>query len=209
MKSILISVRNELEEYKKAQYEDNEDLFKEEREKCNKLFDMLLEYDEYEIEEVEIETKNDFSVIYMPNSIYELNSSPIIKDVCKNNQGQTLINMIESIKKQEFKGLKRFAGKYTEFYELRLSQQRVVFHFLTPNTAVIISAFTKKSDNAKKYRLDLANRINKYKGIRNNLKKLLKKLDTEEINKYQRQIEQQFTTDANNKVLVKEGAKNG
>ena len=83
MKNILLAVRNELDAYEVAKYEDEDDLFSEERQNCERLFSILLDYDEYEEEEIKIDVQSDFHVVYLPNSVRELDNSPIIKDVCK------------------------------------------------------------------------------------------------------------------------------
>lgn len=201
MKNILLAVRNELDAYEVAKYEDEDDLFSEERQNCERLFSILLDYDEYEEEEIKIDVQSDFHVVYLPNSVRELDNSPIIKDVCKNCQKDILVRMINSIKEQEFKGLKRFTCHYLEFYELRANQQRVVFHFLMPNVVVVISAFTKKVDTNKRYRMELRNRVNRYRSVKDKLKKIIDSSSREQFFKLQDDIEQQFMNDIDKKLI--------
>ena len=63
MKNILLAVRNELDAYEVAKYEDEDDLFSEERQNCERLFSILLDYDEYEEEEIKIDVQSDFHVV--------------------------------------------------------------------------------------------------------------------------------------------------
>lgn len=177
IKRIILSLHLELEEYKLIELEEKEDFFTLEKEKIENLLEILIDYISYD-EEVDIEVQNDFSVFYLPNNLSfddENNSSPVIKDVSKNKKQDVIISMINSIKKQEFKGLKRFGNPFSDFYELRNGEQRVVFNFIDSNTCFIIFAFTKKSDNDKRYRLELSNRINKYRKMKTQLKRAIKK----------------------------------
>ena len=102
---------------------------------------------------------------------------------------------------QEFKGLKRFTCHYSEFYELRANQQRVVFHFLMPNVVVVISAFTKKVDTNKRYRMELRNRVNRYRSVKDKLKKIIDSSSREQFFKLQDDIEQQFMNDIDKKLI--------
>lgn len=71
MKNILLAVRNELDAYEVAKYEDEDDLFSEERQNCERLFSILLDYDEYEEEEIKIDVQSDFHVVYLPLIVLE------------------------------------------------------------------------------------------------------------------------------------------
>jgi len=173
---ILLSIVREIDEYKLLQLEEESEFFHDEIEKLENVFEIISDYAFYE-ENVVIETQSDFSIIYLPNNLCfcdDNNFSPLYKDVEKNKKREVLVSMIDSIKNQEFKGLKRFGNHFSEFYELRNGQQRVVFNFITPKIAVIVFAFTKKVDNDKKYRMELSNRIKKYKGMKSQLKRALK-----------------------------------
>ncbi len=177
MKMILISLRQEIEEYEKIKYEDKEDSLKELREKHYYILDLLNDYNMYDLEDVEIEMQSDFHVIFLPNdsiNVAENSLSPIIKDFEKNNKKDNLLMMIDSIRRQEFRGLKRFSDNFSKLYELRYKQERVVFSFVTNDVAVIIYCFTKKDDNSRKYRTDLYNRLNKYLGMKNEIRKIMK-----------------------------------
>ena len=206
IKKILFAVRRELESYYDIRLEDNEGTFDNDIEQLENLFELLVDYNTYEIEEIEIPKTDDFCVFYLPEGLDftdPLNLSPIIKDMRKNKQQQTLINMINSIKTQEFKGLKRFSNELSEFYELRSNQQRVVFHFLTPNVVIICSLFTKKVDSDKKYRHELITRMNKYRRMKKELKK---HLETDEFLNAQIEIDNIIKSfDSGDKVLVKTG----
>lgn len=176
IQKILLTIVREIDEYKLIELEEESDFFHEEIEKLKNIFEMISDYAFYE-EDIVIEAQSDFSVIYLPNNLCfgdDNNFSPLYKDVEKNKKQDVLISMIDSIKNQEFKGLKRFGNHFSEFYELRNGQQRVVFNFITPKIAVIVFAFTKKVDNDKKYRMELSNRIKKYRGMKSQLKKVLK-----------------------------------
>lgn len=181
LKQMLLSIRLEIEEYKLLELEEGEDTCSLEIEKLENLFEILSDYISYEdSEDIKIEVQNDFSVFYLPNNLSfndDNNSSPLVKDVSKNKRQDVLISMIDSIKSQEFKGLKRFGNHLSDFYELRNGQQRVVFNFLTPNICFIVFAFTKKADNEKRYRMELCNRINRYRRMKTQLKKALKNED--------------------------------
>ena len=176
IQKILLTIVREIEEYKLLQVEEESDFFDEEIEKLENIFEIISDYAFYE-ENVEIETQSDFSVVYLPNNLCfgdDNNFSPLYKDIEKNKKQEVLVSMIDSIKNQEFKGLKRFGNHFSDFYELRNGQQRVVFNFITPKIAVVIFAFTKKVDNDKKYRMELSNRIKKYRGMKSQLKKVFK-----------------------------------
>lgn len=173
---ILLTIVREIDEYKLLELEEQSDFFHEEIERLENIFEMISDYAFYE-EDIVIATQNDFSIVYLPNNLCfgdDNNFSPLYKDIEKNKKREVLVSMIDSIKNQEFKGLKRFGNHFSDFYELRNGQQRVVFNFITPKIAVIIFAFTKKVDNDKKYRAELSNRIKKYRGMKTQLKKVFK-----------------------------------
>lgn len=203
IKTFILAIRNELEEYESIKYEDDEDFFKEQREEYQRLLDLLIDYNTYD-DDIHIDVQNDFSVFYMPNNLNfdsESNLSPLIKDISKNNKQDVLLTMVDSIKQQEFKGLKRFTKPFSEFYELRNGQQRVVFNFLTPNIAVIIFALTKKSNSDKRYRGELLSRASKYRRMKSQLKRAI--ASNNAFLEQQRKIEEAIYNNTCAKSLVK------
>lgn len=205
IKQLILAIHRELEEYKLLELSEDLDVFADEKDKLENVLELLIDYSSYEDEDVEIEVQSDFSVYYLPNNLFfseENNSSPLIKDLSKNKRQDILISMIDSIKAQEFRGIKRFSNHFSDFYELRCGQQRVVFHFLTPKDCVIIFAFTKKADNEKRYRMELSNRIHKYRRMKNKLKKVL--CEEEFLSKQSEIDESIYKVVQKNKTLVKE-----
>lgn len=210
IKQLILALYRELEEYKLISLEEGASIFDDDIERLESLLEILTDYLSYDEEDAEIEVQNDFSVFYLPNNLYfsdENNFSPIVKDVAKNKRQDVLISMIDSIKAQEFKGLKRFSDRFSDFYELRNGQQRVVFNFITPNIAVIVFAFTKKADNEKRYRMELSNRIVKYRRMKNKLKKVL--CEDEFLSKQNEIDESIYSLFQKNKTFVKAGDNNG
>ena len=205
IKRLVLAIYRELEEYKLLELDEESSVFEDEKEKLENILELLIDYSSYEDEEIEIEVQSDFSVYYLPNNLYfseENNSSPLIKDLSKNKKQDILISMIDSIKAQKFRGIKRFSNHFSDFYELRYGQQRVVFHFLTPKDCVIIFAFTKKADNEKRYRMELSNRIYKYRRMKNKLKKVI--CEEEFLSKQSEIDDAIYKFGQKNKSLVKE-----
>lgn len=70
-----------------------------------------------------------------------------------------------------------------------------------PNVVVVISAFTKKVDTNKRYRMELRNRVNRYRSVKDKLKKIIDSSSREQFFKLQDDIEQQFMNDDDKKLI--------
>lgn len=70
-----------------------------------------------------------------------------------------------------------------------------------PNVVVVISAFTKKVDTNKRYRMELRNRVNRYRSVKDKLKKIIDSSSREQFFKLQDDIEQQFMNDIDKKLI--------
>ena len=123
-------------------------------------------------DEIHIEKNDNLKVVFFKYNGSNLLLEDILsEDVEKYPSYLVLINSIKD-KNKSFKDPKVISkGEYNlRVYEVRNNSQRVIFDFLSPNTIIIIQAFSKKVVTDKKYRLNLENRLVKYL----EMKKILK-----------------------------------
>lgn len=116
----------------------------------------------------ELEQLNDMKIIYFTYNDQNLVLTDLLKDDIEKYPSYLLL--LNSIKEQTFKDVKRISRKTIRIYEVRYNEQRILFDILNENTIIVIQAFTKKVLSDKKYRLNLERRIVKYTSAKKEIK---------------------------------------
>lgn len=155
------------------------------------IIDTLLEEKEKEkAQGEEEEDKKENNLIFVPTSYGTIRALEEMGRITEEYYTDFL-SLFQSIKNSTFKRVKRFSSNsaLAGLAEVRGFQTRVAFARLDKNSYAIITAFTKKSDNAKGYRTTLENAYVNFQRMENNLKA---NLGSEEFMALNRQYEDEL-----------------
>lgn len=160
-------------------------------------------------EEIQIKKYENVDIVYF---IY--NGKNVFLDDLLNDDSEkysSYLLLLESIRNQNYKNIKRITNRNYNFsgFEVRNSEQRIIFDFLTPTTIIILQAFTKKVTMSKKYSCNLYSRLLKYDEEKSKFRARVLSNYEDFINKYNSDddIIMELLT-SKNKKMVKKGVFN-
>ncbi len=123
----------------------------------------------YCTEEIELKPVENLNILYFKYKGTNL----VLKDILDEDidKYDVYYNLIQSLKEQKFKSIKKLK---IGIYELRASEQRLIFDKIDQSTIIIIYLFTKKIFSSKKYRYDIDKRCREYQSVKEEIKTNLK-----------------------------------
>ena len=198
---------NEIREFLEEEYESfNKEELKElqielkSEHKKSLFLKKVLNKEELKNESKPVENK----LIFVPTS----GGSPRVLEEIKDipiEYYDGFLGLFQSIKEGTFKGVERFASTNNTvagISKVKDFKIRVAFDRIDKDKYAVITAFVKKSDNAKSYLVPLQNKIANYRKLTLQLKELVKNDDfLEEQSKYEEELFEILTQKEKERVI--------
>lgn len=160
------------------------------------------EKEEEKLDEELVSSEENIEIYYF----HQDGTNLVLEDLLKEDIDKytSYLALIESMKGQLFKGFKRLNEIYGGLYQVRNSDQRIIFDYLSKNSIIIVYAFTKKVKSDKKYYQSLNRRAEKYKQAKEEILNRLKK-DPEGFKEEQQESAAQILSllETKNKAKIK------